>query len=406
MFLLVDISSFWNFDVTVTILITNQATEILRRMPIEEINSKSILRKNVHTDSWFISQYGLNLYRGCSHNCSYCDGRAEGYFTNADFAKNITVKTNAPELLERELTPSRRKSRLSRAFVLLGGGVNDSYQAIDKKYQLSRKALEVLLRKGFPVHIITKSDLLERDIDLLQEINEKTAVTVSVSLSCANDEIARHFESGAPLPSARLAIVHKLRKLGIHAGVFLMPPIPLITDNVSELERSLGAVSDAGAEYVIFGGMTLKPGRQRDFYYRIAQQFDPNLVRKYNKMYTENSWGNPIDRYQSYLYTNIEQARSKFKIPLRIPESIFKKVLQPYEYLHVVVSQTLYLQRYHNKARTTEKALLSTLNTKFKQLQFSDPYTIRRELASDLPAQWSACLEFRPSKIYTDLLHL
>ena len=96
-------------------------------MTIREIEAKSILRKYKKIDSWFISRYGMNLYRGCTHNCIYCDGRAEGYYVDGEFGEDVTVKINAIEILRRELDPKRKRIPFKRSFVMIGGGVGDSY---------------------------------------------------------------------------------------------------------------------------------------------------------------------------------------------------------------------------------------------------------------------------------------
>ncbi len=104
-------------------------------MSIKETEAKSILRKHKKIDSWFLSRYGMNLYRGCTHNCVYCDGRAEGYYVEGEFGKDVVVKVNAVEILKKELDPKRKRIPFKRGFILVGGGVGDSYQPIEKKIQ-------------------------------------------------------------------------------------------------------------------------------------------------------------------------------------------------------------------------------------------------------------------------------
>ena len=126
-------------------------------MTIIAKEAKSILRKYKRIDSWFISRYGMNLYRGCLHDCAYCDGRAEKYQVAGNFGQDIVVKTNAIEILRRELNPHRRRIPLTRGFIILGGGVGDSYQPVENTYHLARKTLELLYQYHWPVHILTKS---------------------------------------------------------------------------------------------------------------------------------------------------------------------------------------------------------------------------------------------------------
>ena len=108
-------------------------------MRVHEIQAKSVLIKRKHIDSWFVSLYGMNLYRGCQHNCAYCDGRAEGYYVEGEFGRDIWVKINAPEILRRELDPARRRKPLKGGYFFLGGGVGDSYQPLEETYDLSEE---------------------------------------------------------------------------------------------------------------------------------------------------------------------------------------------------------------------------------------------------------------------------
>ena len=103
-------------------------------MNIIEENAKSILRKYKKIDSWFITRYGMNLYRGCLHNCVYCDGRAERYYVEGEFGKDIIVKKNAPEILDRELNPERKRVPFKKSYIMLGGGVGDSYQPAENAF--------------------------------------------------------------------------------------------------------------------------------------------------------------------------------------------------------------------------------------------------------------------------------
>ena len=113
-------------------------------MTIKEIKAKTILRKHKRIDSWFISQYGMNFYRGCAHNCTYCDGRAESYYVEGEFGNDIWVKVNAIDILRKELDPRRKRVPFRPCFMMLGGGVGDSYQPIENKYKISRRALNFL----------------------------------------------------------------------------------------------------------------------------------------------------------------------------------------------------------------------------------------------------------------------
>lgn len=132
-----------------------------------EVEARSITRLPGRADPWFLGRYGMNLCRGCEHGCSYCDGRAERYHVEGDFEADIAVERNAVEVLGRELARVREPG-----FVLLGGGVCDAYQPAEEGYRLARGALELALHHGLPVHVVTKSALVERDLDLLARLAE------------------------------------------------------------------------------------------------------------------------------------------------------------------------------------------------------------------------------------------
>jgi len=147
----------------------------------------------------------MNLYRGCAHNCVYCDGRSEKYNVDGEFGEDVTVKVNAIELLRRELKPKRKRTPLKKSFIMIGGGVGDSYQPIEKSYQLTRKALELMYEYNLPV-------------DILKNINEQNRAIVSFSFSSVNDKISSIFEPGVPPPSERLKTLAFFKSEGIPCG--------------------------------------------------------------------------------------------------------------------------------------------------------------------------------------------
>jgi len=263
----------------------------IKEMTIKEIEAKSILRKHKRIDSWFISRYGMNLYRGCTNNCVYCDGRSEGYYVDGEFGEDVSVKVNAIEILGRELDPKRKRTPFKRSFVIIGGGVGDSYQPIEEKYQLSRRTLELVDEYNFPVHVLTKSTLVKRDIDILKKINKKNRAIVSFSFSSIDDEISAVFEPGVPLPSERLKTLTFIKNEGIACGMFLLPVIPFITDTPELMEETIRKASEINLDFIIFGGMTLKEGRQKDYFSKVLKQHYPELIIEYENIYQKNKWG-------------------------------------------------------------------------------------------------------------------
>lgn len=313
-------------------------------MVINEITAKSILRRFKKVDSWFVARYGMNLYRGCLHNCTYCDGRAEKYQVGGDFGREVTVKTNAVELLEKELDLSRKRTPWKKGFILVGGGVGDSYQPPESKYRLTRATLELMIRFKHPVHILTKSTLVERDLDLLTTINRSTRALVSMSFSSMDRDISRRFEPGVPPPEERLSMLRRFKNQGIAVGVFLMPVIPYVTDTHQILEHSLQKTAEAGMDYLIFGGMTLKPGRQQEYLFSFLTDCYPHLLEKYHFLYRQaDPWGNADSSYYQNLNTLFRNLCLKTKLPKRIPPVLWKDMLDETDRVIVILEHLDYL---------------------------------------------------------------
>jgi len=311
-------------------------------MTIREIEAKSILRKYKKIDSWFISRYGMNLYRGCIHNCIYCDGRSEGYYVDGEFGEDVTVKINAIEILRRELDPKRKRIPFKRSFVMIGGGVGDSYQPIEAKYQLSRRALELVDEYNFPVHVLTKSTLVKRDIDILKKINKKNRAIVSFSFSSADDEISAIFEPGVPPPSERLKTLTFFKNEGIACGMFLLPVIPFITDTPELIEKTIRKASEASLDFIIFGGMTLKEGRQKDYFFKTLKKYYPKLIVEYENIYQKSKWGEAAGEYYNSINLTFNCIIKKYKIPPRIPLSLYKDILEENDLVVVILEHIDY----------------------------------------------------------------
>ena len=317
-------------------------------MTIQEVEAKSILRKHKKIDSWFITHYSMNLYRGCSFNCAYCDGRNEKYFVHGEFDKNIIVKKNAIEILRKELTPSRRKIPLKRSFVMPCGGVGDSYEPVEKKYELTRRTLELLYEFNLPVHILTKSTLVKRDVDILRKINNQSKVIISFSFSSADEKISKIFEPNAHSPSERLEAISFFSDQGFSTGIFLMPVIPFITDTPAMMDETIGKAKKAGAEFVIFSGMTLKEGRQKEHFLNILGKEFPHLKIEYENIYQDDKWGNTTKEYYEAINFTFDFIAKKHKIPKRIPAYLYNSILSENDLVTVILDQIDYLLKLKN----------------------------------------------------------
>ena len=310
-------------------------------MDVTEIPAKTLLRKMRRIDSFFLSSAGMNLYRGCAHNCAYCDGRAEKYRVDGDFAADIQVKTNAVALLRKELGLEAAQQELfpparHGGFLLLGGGVGDSYQPAEARCRITREVLELLVAHGIPVHVLTKSSLVLRDAELLERLAVSVGAAVSFSISTADDSLAALLEPGAPLPSARLQALAELRRRGINGGIFLMPVVPFLSDGPEQIERSVAAAARAGAQYVVFGGMTLKQGRQKEHFIGVVGGDDADLAVRIDHLYPgvpagRPDWGNAAPGYYRRITRAFARAANAHGMPARIPLALCRHLLSAQE---------------------------------------------------------------------------
>jgi DNA repair photolyase len=316
---------------------------------VQEIRAKSILIKRRYIDSWFVSRYGMNLYRGCLHNCAYCDGRAESYYVEGEFGRDVCVKINAPEILRRELDPARRRKPLKGGYFLLGGGVGDSYQPLEETYGLSRRALELMAGFGYPVQILTKSTLVRRDLDLLERIHRRSRALVCFSISSVDERISRVYEPGVPPPAERLETLKHIKARGIPCGLFLLPVIPFVTDTAPLIEGALQAATDAGVDYLIFGGMTLKEGRQSGYFLNTLARHHPEFLGEYGKIYRGDRWGQATGDYYRSLHERFRRIAGTCDLPLRMPPELFGDLLDEKDRVVVMLDQMDYLFRLRGK---------------------------------------------------------
>jgi len=287
----------------------------------------------------------MNLYRGCTHNCSYCDGRAEKYNITNEFGHNVDVKINAIELLDKELNPTNKRVPLRKGFVLLGGGVCDAYQPIEKKYFLSGKTLELIEKYKYPVHILTKSTLVLRDLEIISKINKQSKAIISFSFSSCNDIVSKIFEPGVPSPSERLDAIKKIKEQGINCGMFLMPVIPYITDTDEFLEESISKARNAGIDFIIFGGMTLKEGKQKQHFINTLSEFKPSLIKTYQEIYPPSKWGNANNEYYCGINKKFFSLVKKYHIPVRIPFHVYSGLLGMNDKIIVMLEHLNYIQQ-------------------------------------------------------------
>lgn len=225
---------------------------------------------------------GMNLYRGCSHGCIYCDSRSKCYQMNHDF-EDIEVKENALELLEAALRRKRKRCMIGT------GAMTDPYIPLEKKLGYTRKALLLIEKYGFGVALQTKSDLVLRDLDILRRINEKTKAVVQMTLTTADEKLCRIIEPNVSTTNERFEALKALRDAGIPTVVWLCPVLPFINDTEENIRTILGMCVEAGVRGVLcFGmGLTLREGN-REYFYRQLDIHFPRLKERYIREYGNN----------------------------------------------------------------------------------------------------------------------
>jgi len=236
------------------------------------VNAKGILTRNGR-------YYGINIYRGCSHGCIYCDSRSTCYqFTHA--FEDIEVKQNAPELLEAALYSKRKKCMIGT------GAMSDPYMHCEEKLRLTRKCLGIILRYGFGAAIQTKSDRILQDLDLLDEINRKTKCVVQMTLTTYDDGLCRIIEPDVCTTKRRIEVLEKMHERGIPTVVWLSPVLPFINDTEENIRQILDECVRAGVKGIVcFGmGLTLRDG-DREYYYHALDRHFPGLKKKYIDTY-------------------------------------------------------------------------------------------------------------------------
>ena len=225
---------------------------------------------------------GMNLYRGCSHGCIYCDSRSKCYQMNHDF-EDIEVKENALELLEAALRRKRKRCMIGT------GAMTDPYLPLEKNLGYTRKALLLIEKYGFGVALQTKSDLVLRDLDILRQINEKTKAVVQMTLTTADEKLCRIIEPNVSTTNERFEALKALRDAGIPTVVWLCPVLPFINDTEENIRTILGMCVEAGVRGVLcFGmGLTLREGN-REYFYRQLDIHFPRLKERYIREYGNN----------------------------------------------------------------------------------------------------------------------
>jgi DNA repair photolyase len=250
---------------------------IINKETIQSLPAKNIIYKNKSPDSWFGLDYNMNIYRGCSHGCIYCDSRSDCY-RNTDF-DTVKVKENSLQIVRNDL---RRKVKKG---VIGTGAMSDPYNPSEQELKLTRHALELINAFGFGASLCTKSAMIARDADVLRDIKTHSPTIVKLSITTADDDLCEKIEPNVSVASERFEALRVLAENGIFCGVLMVPMLPYVTDTVENVVKILHMAKDAGAKFVYtYMGMTLRQGNREYFYEELDKSF-PGIKEQYMKRY-------------------------------------------------------------------------------------------------------------------------
>lgn len=248
--------------------------------------------------------WDLNIYRGCQHGCRYCYAMySHAYLDSPDFFNEIHVKTNVAEILEKEL-----RSRLWRRDVINIGGVTDSYQPAETRYRLMPQVLKLLIKYRTPAIISTKSKLVLRDYDLIDELSRVTYVNIAATVTAMDEATREKLEPGSSMSAERFEVLSAFRKTNASTGLHVMPIIPCITDTEQNLDRMFEAANDCAVHYVLTGTLYLR-GRTRAHFLDFVKQEFPGESEKILALYKTGSAG---EEYKTRLYATVNRLRKKY----------------------------------------------------------------------------------------------
>lgn len=270
-------------------------------------------------------QNGMNLYRGCTHGCIYCDSRSTCYQMKHDF-EDIEVKRNAPQILEEQLKRKRKPCMIST------GSMSDPYIHLEEKLKLTRQCLDIIRKYDFGLAIQTKSSRIIRDLDILTAINNRTKCVVEITMTTYNENLCRIIEPNVATTATRFAVLKTMAEAGIPTVVWLTPILPFINDSEENLRGILDYCVQAKVKGIIcFGfGVTLRDGDREYFYRKLDENF-PGMKQQYVRT-----------------FSNMYECRSPNSIKL---QAIFDEVCARYGIMHHIDEVFSYLRQYEEKDR-------------------------------------------------------
>lgn len=247
---------------------------------MELIDARTIVATNKGLNqNYLAAEYNMNLYHGCPHGCIYCYARG-AYWGIKEFDR-VRAKKDALKIVRDDL------QRKVKPGIVSTGGMSDPYNPEEAEHKLTRNCLELLNAFEFGICVLTKSALVTRDIDVFQDIREHSPVNVSVSITCAEDELSGKLEPGAPSSSRRFQAIEELSNNGIIAGVLLDPVMPYLTDTEENIREIVRRAKAHGARYVYASMSVTMEGVQREYFYEKAETVCPGIAARYRKSFDQ-----------------------------------------------------------------------------------------------------------------------
>lgn len=303
------------------------------------------LRRAALVDPFTYSLYACAPYRGCGHGCAYCDGRAEKYYVEGDFERDIVARTELPERLTLELPKLREWGPVS-----FGSGVTDAYQPCEREHRLTRRLAEALAAMPdhreaggmgpLPAVILTKSATILEDLDFWSHINARATVMVLVSITSLDEDLRRIFEPGASPFEERLEVLRRFKAAGCLTGALAMPFLPGISDDVPSMTVLFQRLKAVDVDFVLAGGLTLRPGRQKEHFLQVLRKARPDLENLYLELYREErASGAPVWSHRSEQLRRISAARRGLALPWLLPHRGLRRLLEAQDELGVLFWQ-------------------------------------------------------------------
>src|SRR5439155_10816446 len=290
-------------------------TPEFRGITFYEIHAKSIINR-VPEVSRVPFRWTINPYRGCIHACAYCFARNTHTYLDLDFGEDfnskIVVKVNAEQLLRKELTAKSWKGE----HIAMGTNV-DPYQRAEGRYKLMRGILAALRDAANPFSILTKGSLILRDVDLLQQCSQVAAVGTNVSVGFVDRTWWRSLEPGTPSPQTRMEVCRRLSDAGIACGVLMAPIIPFLSDSPSQLEATVRAIAECGADHVSPIVLHLRTGAREWFMQWLAANH-PDLVERYERLYGRSAYAPKA--YQEEISGRVHELAERYAVGDRGPK--------------------------------------------------------------------------------------